>query len=31
VLGPHLDALWRLFRRIGLEAPKVRDPQLYRD
>ncbi len=31
VLGPHLDALWRLFRRIGLEAPKVAEPELYRD
>jgi CubicO group peptidase (beta-lactamase class C family) len=30
VVGPHLDALWRLFRRIGAEAPKVTDPQLYR-
>ncbi len=30
VLGPHLDALWRLFRRIGLEAPKVADPELFR-
>jgi CubicO group peptidase (beta-lactamase class C family) len=30
VLGPHLDALWRLFRRIGLEAPKVTDPELLR-
>jgi CubicO group peptidase (beta-lactamase class C family) len=30
VLGPHLDALWRLFRRIGLEAPKVTDPELFR-
>jgi CubicO group peptidase (beta-lactamase class C family) len=31
VVGPHLDALWRLFRRIGTEAPKVADPELYRD
>jgi CubicO group peptidase (beta-lactamase class C family) len=31
VVGPHLDALWRLFRRIGLEAPKVDEPELYRD
>jgi CubicO group peptidase (beta-lactamase class C family) len=31
VLGPHLDALWRLFRRIGLEASKVADPELYRN
>ena len=30
VVGPHLDALWRLFRRIGLEAPKVADPELFR-
>jgi CubicO group peptidase (beta-lactamase class C family) len=30
VLGPHLDALWRLFRRIGLEAPKVDEPELFR-
>jgi CubicO group peptidase (beta-lactamase class C family) len=30
VLGPHLGAHWRLVRRIGLEAPKVSDPQLYR-
>jgi CubicO group peptidase (beta-lactamase class C family) len=30
VLGPHLDALWRLVRRIGLEAPKVAEPELYR-
>jgi CubicO group peptidase (beta-lactamase class C family) len=30
VLGPHLDALWRLFRRIGVEAPKVKEPALYR-
>lgn len=30
VLGPHLDALWRLVRRIGLEAPKVSTPVLYR-
>ena len=29
VVGPHLDALWRLFRRIGLEAPKVADPELF--
>lgn len=29
VLGPHLDALWRLFRQIGAEAPKVDEPQLY--
>jgi CubicO group peptidase (beta-lactamase class C family) len=29
VVGPHLDALWRLVRRIGLEAPKVAEPQLY--
>jgi CubicO group peptidase (beta-lactamase class C family) len=30
VLGPHLGAHWRLVRRIGLEAPKVADPVLYR-
>jgi CubicO group peptidase (beta-lactamase class C family) len=30
VFGPHLDALWRLFRQIGREAPKVADPELYR-
>jgi CubicO group peptidase (beta-lactamase class C family) len=29
VVGPHLDALWRLFRRIGVEAPKVKQPALY--
>lgn len=29
VVGPHLDALWRLFRRIGVEAPKVKQPTLY--
>ncbi|HKC28784.1 MAG TPA: serine hydrolase domain-containing protein [Jatrophihabitans sp.] len=29
VLGPHLDALWRLFRQIGVEAPKVEEPDLY--
>jgi CubicO group peptidase (beta-lactamase class C family) len=31
VLGPHLDALWRLLRQIGQEAPKVPEPELYRD
>jgi CubicO group peptidase (beta-lactamase class C family) len=31
VLGPHLDALWRLFRQIGIEAPKVDEPGLLRD
>jgi CubicO group peptidase (beta-lactamase class C family) len=30
VLGPHLDALWRLFREIGRAAPKVAEPVLYR-
>jgi CubicO group peptidase (beta-lactamase class C family) len=30
-VGPHLDALWRLVRQIGREAPKVADPVLYRD
>jgi CubicO group peptidase (beta-lactamase class C family) len=30
VVGPHLDALWRLFRQIGREAPKVDDPALHR-
>lgn len=30
VLGPHLDALWRLFRQIGQEAPKVAEPELLR-
>jgi CubicO group peptidase (beta-lactamase class C family) len=30
IVGPHLDALWLLVRRIGLEAPKVADPELYR-
>jgi CubicO group peptidase (beta-lactamase class C family) len=29
VLGPHLDALWRLMRSIGLAAPKVAEPVLY--
>jgi CubicO group peptidase (beta-lactamase class C family) len=29
VLGPHLDALWWLFRRIGAEAPKVSSPALF--
>ncbi|MEO8888686.1 MAG: serine hydrolase domain-containing protein [Jatrophihabitantaceae bacterium] len=29
VLGPHLPALWALTRRIGLEAPKVADPELF--
>jgi CubicO group peptidase (beta-lactamase class C family) len=31
VVGPHLDALWWLFRQIGRAAPKVADPELYRD
>ena len=31
VVGPHFDALWRLFRDIGRAAPKVADPVLYRD
>lgn len=31
VVGPHLDALWRLFREIGRAAPKVAEPELYRD
>lgn len=30
VVGPHLDALWRLFRQIGREAPKVAEPELFR-
>jgi CubicO group peptidase (beta-lactamase class C family) len=30
VVGPHLDALWRLFREIGRAAPKVAEPELYR-
>jgi CubicO group peptidase (beta-lactamase class C family) len=30
VLGSHIDALWRFARRVGLEAPKVREPLLYR-
>jgi CubicO group peptidase (beta-lactamase class C family) len=29
-LGPHLPLLWHLVRRIGLEAPKVDDPVLFR-
>jgi CubicO group peptidase (beta-lactamase class C family) len=28
VFGPHLDALWRLFREIGRAAPKVAQPAL---
>jgi CubicO group peptidase (beta-lactamase class C family) len=31
VVGPHLDALWQLFRQIGRAAPKVADPELYRN
>jgi CubicO group peptidase (beta-lactamase class C family) len=31
VVGPHLDALWRLFREIGRAAPKVAHPDLYLD
>jgi CubicO group peptidase (beta-lactamase class C family) len=31
VVGPHLDALWRLFREIGRAAPKVAEPELYQD
>lgn len=31
VLGSHLPALWNLTRRIGLEAAKVDEPELYRD
>jgi CubicO group peptidase (beta-lactamase class C family) len=31
VVGPHLDALWRLFREIGRAAPKVGHPDLYLD
>jgi CubicO group peptidase (beta-lactamase class C family) len=30
VVGPHLDALWWLFRVIGRAAPKVAEPELYR-
>jgi CubicO group peptidase (beta-lactamase class C family) len=30
VVGPHLDALWRLFRQIGREAPKIAEPELLR-
>ena len=30
VVGPHLDALWWLFRVIGRAAPKVAEPDLYR-
>ena len=30
VFGPHLDALWRLFRQIGREVPKVDEPELFR-
>jgi CubicO group peptidase (beta-lactamase class C family) len=30
-VGPHLTALWRLFRQIGAEAPKVPEPTLYLD
>ncbi len=29
-VGPHLPLLWSLVRRIGLEAPKVADPVLFR-
>jgi CubicO group peptidase (beta-lactamase class C family) len=31
VVGPHLDALWQLFRQIGKAAPKVAEPALYRN
>jgi CubicO group peptidase (beta-lactamase class C family) len=30
VLGSHLPALWHLTRRIGLETPKVSEPELFR-
>jgi hypothetical protein len=30
LVGPHLPYLWRLIRRIGVEAPKVAEPLLYR-
>jgi CubicO group peptidase (beta-lactamase class C family) len=29
-LAPHLPDVWNLTRRIGLEAPKVADPVLFR-
>jgi hypothetical protein len=29
VVGPHLDALWRFTRRVGVEAPRVAEPRLY--
>jgi CubicO group peptidase (beta-lactamase class C family) len=29
-VGPHLPLFWQLMRRIGLEAPKVKEPVLYR-
>jgi CubicO group peptidase (beta-lactamase class C family) len=29
-VGTHLPYIWALLRRIGLEAPKVADPLLYR-
>jgi len=29
-VGPHLPLLWALVRRIGLEAPKVAEPELLR-
>jgi len=29
-VGPHLPLLWALVLRIGLEAPKVAEPDLYR-
>jgi CubicO group peptidase (beta-lactamase class C family) len=30
VVGPHLDALWRFARRVGVEASRVAEPRLYR-
>jgi CubicO group peptidase (beta-lactamase class C family) len=30
LIGPHVVALWNLLRRIGLEAPKVEAPELFR-
>jgi CubicO group peptidase (beta-lactamase class C family) len=29
-VGPHLVPLWNLLRRIGREAPKVDEPELFR-
>jgi CubicO group peptidase (beta-lactamase class C family) len=29
VVGPHLDAVWRFARRVGVEAPRVAEPRLY--